>query len=54
MEQAAQCSRHSPKLPEFREHLDNALRHRVLILSSLVLARNSIIFVISLLTWDIL
>ena len=26
-------SGHSPKLPEFKQHLDNALRHRVLILS---------------------
>lgn len=28
-EQAAQGSEHSPKLPEFRESLDNALRYRV-------------------------
>ena len=29
MERAAQGSGHSPELPEFKESLDNALRHRV-------------------------
>jgi len=29
MEQAAQGSGHGPKLPEFKEHLDTALRHKV-------------------------
>ena len=32
MEQAAQGSGHGPKLPEFKEHLDSALRHRVWVL----------------------
>ena len=29
MERAAQDCGHGPKLPEFKEHLDSALRHRV-------------------------
>lgn len=29
MEQAPQGSEHDPKLAEFKEHLDNTLRHRV-------------------------
>ena len=29
MEQAAQGSGHGLKLPEFKEHLDSALRYRV-------------------------
>ena len=32
LEQAPQGSSHSTKLPEFKEHLDSALRHRVCIL----------------------
>ena len=31
MEQAPQGSGHSPKLLEFKEYLDNALRHRVFV-----------------------
>ena len=33
MEQAAQSSCHSPKLPKYKKLLDNALRHRAGILS---------------------
>ena len=33
MEQAAQGSGRGPELPEFKEPLDNAIRHRVWILS---------------------
>ena len=29
IEQAPQSNVHSPKLPEFKEHLDSALRHGV-------------------------
>lgn len=29
MEQAAQGSSQSPELPEFKDYLDNALRHRI-------------------------
>ena len=29
MERAAQGSGHGPELPEFKEHLDTSLRHRV-------------------------
>ena len=29
LEQAAQGSGHGPRLPEFKDHLDNTLRHRV-------------------------
>ena len=36
LEQAAQGSGHSPELPVFKEHLDNALRHRVWFLGGLV------------------
>lgn len=36
LEQAPQGSGHSPKLPEFQQHLDNALRPRVWILCGCV------------------
>lgn len=36
MEQAARGRGHSPKLPEFKEPLDNTLRHMVSFLSGLV------------------
>ena len=32
MEQAPQGSEHDPRLLEFKEHLDNTLRHRISIL----------------------
>jgi len=31
MEQAPEGSGHSAEQPEFKEHLDNALRHRVIL-----------------------
>jgi len=56
LEQAPQSSGCSPKLPEFKKHLDNALRHGVWISGGAVQSwgLDSSILVRFLPTWDIL